>query len=232
MHLVVCGHLRNFLEKHELFISSYFSRLNAETKHLFTYRNMGWWSAVNSVTEGEDIDFREIIKDDYFDTISLLKSELVSSVSNLYLPPVSKKRPYLRKENMAKQFALRYLSCRATGSLIPPDSTVVLTRPDLLPSEHTFQTIMKMIETVNTNRASVCYMSEPPQDQGDYVFVGSLINLTRIMSPSAINQNEDMDVHDFLGGAVRNTDIQLVGFEGMGWQLCNSPQMMKYTEAK
>lgn len=230
MHLLVCGHLRNFFYHHKLFIGEYFSKLPAKSKHLFTYRKLGWWSGINTVTEGQDVDFRGIVEEDYFDTITLMKTQVVGEASSLYLPPVSLKRPYLRKENMSKQLALRYLSCRAAASMMDQNSVVVLTRPDLLPSQATFDNIPRMIEAVKTDPSVVCYMSEPPQDQGDYIFVGTLKNLTWIVSPSAVNQNERMDVHDFLSGAILNTGIRLMGFPGLGWHLCNSPNMSRYAE--
>ena len=230
MHLLICGHLRNFFYNHKLFINEYFAKLSAKSKHLYTYRNLGWWSGINTMTEGKDVDLGGIVTEDYFDTITLFKTKVVGGAESLYLPPVSLKRPYLRKENMSKQLALRYLSCRAASSMISENSVVVLTRPDLLPSKATFDNIPRMVEAVQADSSVVCYMSEPPQDQGDYIFVGTLKNLTYIVSPSAINKNEYMDVHDFLHGAVADTGIRIMGFPGMGWNLCNSPNMSRYAE--
>lgn len=230
MHLLVCGHLRNFFYHHKLFITEYFSKLPAKSKHLFTYKNLGWWSGINTVTDGQDIDLRGIVEDGYFDTLTVLKTGVIAEASSSYLPPVSIQRPYLRKENMSKQLALRYISCKAAASTISQNSVVVLTRPDLLPSQATFDNIPMMIEAVNSDPSVVCYMSEPPQDQGDYIFVGTLKNLTWVVSPSAVNQNEYMDVHDFLSGSIKNTEIKLIGFPGMGWHLCNSPNMSRYAE--
>jgi len=230
MKLLVCGHLRNFSNNYYIFVEKYFSKLNAESKHLVTYKNLGWWSAKNSVTDGDIIDANKIINFNFFDTINILQKEIVQNIAKEYIKPVSIVRPYLRTENMSSQFAMRYLSCKILNSFVDSNETIVLTRPDILPSPNMVNAIVDMIKDVDNDKSLVCYVGGTSVEQGDPFFVGTVSNLKHIMSSSAVNNNEYMDAHAFLDGAIIGTDIKLKRYPELGWVLCNSPNMTTYRE--